>query len=336
MNRSTRSTLTILLTLAGVSAHAEINPIPKQSGFSGFGQLGASYSEVNSNILIGPEKSESQRLGSLNSQASSTGSRADLNLDLRYTFAESRTQLFLGNVIQDALMLDFTQQFGVRREMGDKGIGSVAYVFSGIPGEVWRDPYQTGSDREDTDRSSSGMRLGWDGIWGGPVSATYTYRNIEIDDEHSGDSISWLTNAERAELDRNGESHELNLTYNWRLENGSQLTPGLTYSRNDSDGAAASYDRFGGQLTYALMTRKFSLVTNMLMNRVEYDGVNPVFGRTVEADEWALNATFMWHQLMGVDKLSALVAASYGESDANVDFFDTDLSRISTGLLYRF
>ena len=336
MTRSTRSTLTILLTLAGVGAHAEINPIPKQSGFSGFGQLGVSYSEVNSNILVGPEKSESQRLYSLNSQAASSGSRITPNLDLRYTFAESRTQLFLGNVIQDALMLDFTQQFGVRREMGDKGIGSVAFVFSGIPGQVWEDPYQTGRNRDDTDRSSSGVRLGWDGIWGSPFSATYTYRNIEIDDEHSGESISWLTNAERAELDRNGKSQELGLTYNWRLENGSQLTPGLNYSRHKADGEAASYERFGGQLTYALQTRKFTLVSNMLLNRVEYDGVNPVFDQTVEADEWGLNATFMWHQLMGVEKLSGLVSASYGESDANVDFFDTDLTSISTGLLYRF
>lgn len=336
MNRSTQSALTLLFTLLGVSAHAEINPIPKQSGFSGFGQLGATYSEVNSNILVGSQKDESQRIDSLDSQASSSGSRITPNLDLRYTFAESRTQLFLGNVIQDALMLDFTQQFGVRQEMGNKGIGSVAYVFSGIPGEVWRDPYQTGSDRDDTDRTSSGLRLGWDGIWGSPVSATYTYRSIEIDKEHSGESITWLTDAERAELDRNGDSHELGLTYNWRLENGSQLTPGLTYRRYAADGEAASYDRFGGQLTYALLQRKYSLITNMLVNRVEYDGVNPVFGRTVEADEWALNATFMWHQLLDVDQLSGLVSASYGESDANVGFFDTDLSQVSAGLLYRF
>ena len=336
MNRSTQSALTLLLTLAGVGAHAEINPIPKQSGFSGFGQLGASYNEVNSNVLIGPEQGESERLDSLNGQTGSSGGRPDLNLDLRYTFAESRTQLFLGNVIQDALMLDFTQQFGVRQQMGNKGIGSVAYVFSGIPGEVWRDPYQTGSARDDTDRTSSGGRLGWDGIWGSPVSATYTYRSIEIDQEHSGESIAWLTDAERGELDRNGDSHELGLTYNWRLENGSQLTPGLTYRRYAADGEATSYDRFGGQLTYALMQRKYSLITNMLVNRVEYDGVNPVFGRTVEADEWALNATFMWHQLFGVDPLSGLVSASYGESDANVDFFDADLSQISAGLLYRF
>ncbi len=202
MNRSTRSTLTILLTLAGVSAHAEINPIPKQSGFSGFGQLGASYSEVNSNILIGPEKSESQRLGSLNSQASSSGSRITPNLDMRYTFAESRTQLFLGSVIQDALMLDFTQQFGVRREMGDKGIGSVAYVFSGIAGEVWQDPYQTGSDRQDTDRSSSGVRMGWDGI-GDHYRANWRCIARWID-ECGGDELR----AERSRITKNPQRPE--------------------------------------------------------------------------------------------------------------------------------
>ena len=37
-----------------------------------------------------------------------------------------------------------------------------------------------------------------------------------------------------------------------------------------------------------------------------------------------------------IDKLSALFSASYGESDANVDFFDSDLTRVSAGLLYKF
>jgi hypothetical protein len=128
MNRSTQSALTLLFTLLGVSAHAEINPIPKQSGFSGFGQLGATYSEVNSNILVGSPKGESQRIDSLDSQASSSGSRITPNLDLRYTFAESRTQLFLGERDPGCPDARLHPQFGVRQEMGNKGIGSVAYV----------------------------------------------------------------------------------------------------------------------------------------------------------------------------------------------------------------
>lgn len=331
-----RSALAILLTLMGSYAHAEFNPIPKESGFSGYGLLGGSYTEVNSNVLVGPKKSESQRLSSLDSQASSDGVSPDLNLDLRYTFADSRTQVYLGNLIQDAVTLDFTQQLGVRTEMADKGIGSIAYVFSGIPGQVWSNPYQTGSNREETDRDSQGVRLGWDEIWGTKFAANYTYRKVEIENEQSGAGLPGLTLEERALLDRNGETQALYLSYYWMGKQGGILSPSITYTRNNADGGAASYDRFSGQLSYAWMQPKYSLVTNLVVNQLQYDEVNPVFGEKVDATEWGLNANFFWNKLAGVDKLSAVFSASYGESDANVDFFDSDMTRISAGLLYKF
>lgn len=331
-----RSALAIVLALLGCHAHAEFNPIPKESGFSGYGLVGAGYTDVNSNVLVGPKKSESQRLSSLDSQASSDGVGLDLNLDLRYTFADSRTQVYLGNLIQDAVTLDFTQQLGVRTEMADKGIGSIAYVFSGIPGAVWSDPYQTGSDRDDTDRESQGVRLGWDNIWGSNFAANYTYRQVDIDNEQSGASITSLTAAERAQLDRNGNISAVNLSYNWFGPKGSILSPSVTYTRNEADGDAVSYDRISGQLSYALMQAQYTLITNLVVNQLQYDEVNPVFGEKVDATEWGLNANFFWNKLAGVDKLSAVFSASYGESDANVDFFDGDMSRLRAGLLYKF
>jgi hypothetical protein len=330
-----RSALAILLALVGSHAHAEFNPIPKESGFSGYAMAGGSYSNVNSNVLVGPKKSESQRLNALNSQASSDGTSPLLNLDLRYTFADSRTQVYLGNLIQDAVMLDFTQQFGVRTEMADKGIGSIAYVFSGIPGQAWSDPYQTGSNREETDRDSKGVRVGWDEIWGTKFAANYTYRKIEIEKERSGAGVSALTLAQQAQLDRNGDSQALFLSYYWMGKQGGILSPSVTYTRNNADGGAASYDHFSGQLSYAWLQPEYSLVTNLVVNQVQYDEVNPVFGQKVDATEWGMNANFFWNKLAGVDKLSAVFSASYGESDANVNFFDSDLTRVSAGLMYK-
>lgn len=327
--------LAVSLGLLSQAAMAEMAPIPQQSGFSGFGLLGGSYSNVNSNVVVGPKEESSRRLDSLSSHTGSDGGKADINLDLRYTFADTRTQLFLGNLIQDAVRLDFTQQFGVRQQIGNKGIISGAFVFSGIPGEAWEDPYAVGTERQTTDRKSNGMRLGWDGIWGSQFSANYTVRKIEIEDERSGASLS-LSPAEQALLDRNGNMQSIDLAYNLVGPQGSVLSPMISYSRNDADGKASSYDRTAFQLTYALQQAQYSLVTNFFAGQVEYDAVNPVFGRTVKADEWGVNANLFWHNLWSVKPLSAVFSASYGNSDANVDFFDTELSRISAGLMYRF
>lgn len=178
---------------------------------SGFG-LGGSYSNVNSNVVVGPKES-SRRLDSLSSHTGSDGGEADINLDLRYTFADTRTQLFLGNPDPGcgASRLHPT----VRGASADRrrNILSGAFVFSGIPGEAWEDPYAVGTGRQTTDRKSNSMRLGWDGIWGSQFSANYTVRKIEIEDERSGASLS-LSPAEQALLDRNGNMQSIDLAYN--------------------------------------------------------------------------------------------------------------------------
>lgn len=332
-----RKAILVLGLCGGISVcQAGVNPIPKESGFSGYGALNGSYSKVNSNTLVGSDEKESRYIGSFNDQASSSGYKINPDIDLRYTMAESRTQLYLGTLIQDAVMFDFTQQFGVRKEFGDKGIGSIAYVFSAIPTEVWADPYLTGQNREKSDRDSSGLRLGWDSVWGSNFDFIYTYRDIKLDDERSGSSVAGLSAAELALLQRSGRSDSFELSYNWMGKPGNILTPTLSYRRMDADGTAMSYKRTGAQLTYALLQAKYSLVTNFLVAKVDYDEANPVFGQVTDADEWGVNANFFWHRLWNVDQLSAIFSVAYGESNSKVNFFDTDLSRASVGLLYKF
>jgi hypothetical protein len=61
---------------------------------------------------------------------------------------------------------DFTQQLGLRQEMGDKGIVATSLVFNVMPVELWSDPFATGVDRSATDVKSKGVRFAWDKIWG--------------------------------------------------------------------------------------------------------------------------------------------------------------------------
>ena len=57
------------------------------------------------------------------------------------------------------MRFDFTQQLGLRQEMGDKGIVATSLVFNLMPVEVWSDPFATGVDRSATDLTSKGCAL---------------------------------------------------------------------------------------------------------------------------------------------------------------------------------
>ena len=70
--------------------------------------------------------------------------------------------------------------------------------------------------------------------------------------------------------------------------------------------------------------------------KVDYDEANPVFGKATDADEWGVNVNFFWNKLWNVEQLSAIFSVAYGESDSDVNFYDTDLTNASVGLLYKF
>ena len=112
-----------LLLVGSGSAWAQIEPIPKTSGFSGFAQLGAMYMDVESNMVAGNSLYNvgNSTISSLTASPSSNTDVAPIiNFDLRYTFASTRTQLFLGNALEDFLRLDLTALAGVRQGVSDK------------------------------------------------------------------------------------------------------------------------------------------------------------------------------------------------------------------------
>ena len=53
---------------------------------------------------------------------------------LAYTFAGSRTQVFLGTEVGDLLSFDTAQQLGVKQEIGSLGVLQAGLLFSGTSG----------------------------------------------------------------------------------------------------------------------------------------------------------------------------------------------------------
>lgn len=326
--------LITLAVLSGASAHAEVVRIPQESGFSGYVMGGVGYTDYQSNFFQGPDDDHETHGGLGGGPDDRNAVHAVGGLDLRYTFAETRTQVFLGNLLQDAIRYDFTQQFGVRQELDGKGIVALSYVFNAKDAETWSDPYQNG-DRDDTDMTMDGVRLAWDQIWGSGFNAGYTYQELDLDREKSGESLG-LDARQRALLDRNGTVHQFRFSYDWVIAPNQALRPEVVYSNGDLDGEAVSFDRYLFKLTYGLHRERWSLTANAFAGTTRYSDDNPVFSDRANSDEYGLGASVYRHKLFGVNRLSGIASVALMESESDIRFYDAGMSHVSTGLLYKF
>jgi len=318
-----------------------IEPIPEESGFSGFLNLGAAYMKVETNMVKGTQVFSigDNRIDSIyDGPESESKAIPILNGELRYTFSKSRTQLYVGNQLEDFLRFDYSTLFGVRKEFSDKSIGAISYVTTGITTEVWKDPYVANTKRDDTDRTANGFRLELDKAAGSMFGFQYQWRNVEIDDELSGTlGELGLTPAQISLLDREGEHHRGEVKYTWLLGGGHALVPALRLSRHDLDGDAMAFDRYALILSYAYRAQKYSLVANASVGNQDYDKTNPIYGRTQDDDTYGVGLTAFLHQPFGLPKSYSLVGTlAYHETDSNIDFYDGSVLLAGTSLFYRF
>lgn len=347
----TKALITLhLLTMAGYANAAGPFNIPKESGWSGFVSAGVNVTRNESNLYIGPsgEDGANKQVNSLTSDPSGKNRVSPaFNLDLRYTLGDSGTQFYLGNLIQDTVRLDFSQQLGVRQRIGQSGIVSASYVFSGLPSKVWQDPYALGSNRSDTRRDINGIQLGWQDILGSKFSADYTYRDISIDNENSGQYLltnqdpilgRTLTPHEVNMLNRSGKSQSTKVSYFYSIDSHQYLIPEFRYVDNALDGDAVSNKQYGGLLTYFWQSSdsQYSVVSNLYLGKTNYSESNPVFGQKTDSTDFAANFVLFKNNIFDMPKLSAYAGLAYGDINSDVNFFNTTLTSVTGGLMYRF
>jgi hypothetical protein len=210
MKRLICLTLAALIAMMAVTADFAnaLEPVPKESGFNGFIRPGAGFISFKSNMVasfLGYDLSDKKTNALDSSPDSQSSANILMQFSLGYTFADTRTQLFLGTDLTDLVRFDFSQQLGVKQDIGKFGLILGGFLFSGVPVKVWEDPYVAPNrNRQETDRNSLGGRLVWDKMFGIPLQVQYTYRNIDIDDEKSGE-FPGLVDYKRDLLDRNGD-----------------------------------------------------------------------------------------------------------------------------------
>jgi hypothetical protein len=341
-NFLTITVLTIIL-LFGANLATALEPVPKESGFSGFIRPGVGYMNYKSNMVasfLGFDLSDKKADSLDDSPDSQSTGIALVPFELAYTFAGTRTQLFVGTDLTDLIRFDYTQQAGIKQGIGKLGILEGGVLFSGIPAKVWKDPYLVGQNRDDTKRKSNGGRLTWDRIFGSQLQVRYTYRNIDIDSEKSGDSISSLTSGERKRLDRNGDRHLGEIWYRFNFAQKHWLAPSFTYTNNDLDGDAMAGDAYDFQLTYSYFGNPFTFITNGFIGKADYDKRNPIFDKTRDDDRFGITTQLLYKNpwdwsLFGSNPMNFYISAAFVETDANIDFYDQEALFTTAGVFFK-
>lgn len=326
-----------LLALVGQTVLA-IEPIPKESGWNGYLSPALSAMTFRDNQVAGAGRLEigNERIESLTEEPEKQ-SAASLSMaaEVGYAFTEQGLYVFLGNRLEDFLRLDNGSALGARLEVDGVGILEASALFSSIPTEVWADPFLTGADRVETDRTSRGGRLGLADILGTRLETRLTVRSMEVEDERSGESLD-LSDAERALLARSGDFASLELLYPWMLNERHLLVPAVEVGLYDADGEAMS--RTGGSLmlTHAYRQGRYRLVSNLSLRQARFDEDNPVFGKKQDEDEVMLSTTGFYAKLFDIPGLSGMASLLYAKRNAQITFYDGEATVVSLGVLYNF
>lgn len=340
-NVLTAAGLTIMLLL-GANLATALEPIPKESGFGGFIRPGVGYLDFKSNMVasfLGFDLSKETIHSLDDSPNSQTTGIVMVPFSLAYTFAGTRTQLFLGTDLTDLIRFDFAQQFGVKQEIGKLGILQGGILFSGIPAKVWKDPYVVNQNRDETSRTSNGGRVAWDRIGGSDLQLQYTYRKIDISSEKSGNFLG-LTGAEKNLLERDGDRHIGEVVYRFRFAKKHTLNPAFIYTYDDRDGDAMKNNAYDFQLTYGYLGDTFAFTGNAFIGWADYDDQNPIYDRKQDDDRYGIQGALYYKnpwdwRLFGSNPMSFFVNAAYAETDSNIDFYDQELKMVSGGVFFR-
>jgi hypothetical protein len=336
------------LLAAMVSGAQAITPIPKESGFSGFINLGVASGQVESNTVAKVAGADLGKDGINNIGGSANAENVVLPVaagEVSYTFASTGTQLFLGTLLEDFVRFDSSTRGGVRQSMGGVGVASFSLLTTPITGaKTWNDPFITRDQgkRTTTDREAHGVRIAWDRIFGTGLEIRYSWRDQHVDNDRIGESLVGatgpygITAREQRDLLRDGDLTSTEALYAFKLSEGSILVLTARYNENQLDGDALSYDGFAGEVNWAKKSGHWRFVTNVSYGQYEAKGVNPIYDENGDFYRAGGSFTVFYAEPFGLKHWNANGGVIYFEENNDIDFLDQKVAIAQLGMMYRF
>jgi hypothetical protein len=319
-----------------------VDNIPETSGFSGFFLAATGAFDVSSNVIYGGspllDDVANKQIESIFDSPSSQSAPALLVAgELNYTFSSTRTQLFLGNRLEDLLRLDVVYGVGVRQELPDKGILALSALLTPTDLKLWSDPYVEDQDRVKTDLDQPGVRLRWGRMFKTGLEFTAQYRQYRFDEERSGDWLigeGRLSPAEQPLLDRNGSIWRAQFLYRIKAGKHHVFEPTVRYTNWDLDGEAMAHAGPTLQLTYLYIKPRLVVDVNVVAHTHEADTAHPAYGTVLEANRYAAGIT-AFYDLFKAKRWRALASVDIVRESANIEFFDSRVNAFYVGAIWR-
>ena len=327
----------VILTTGLASAQG---PIPRESGFSGYIEVLGAYISTDSQLNTDNENKITQ---SLDGPGERTGNLRALPLGLiGYTFAEQRTQVFLGALPENVSRGRFQVEVGARHELADGTELRASMVpWTPIEQETWEDPFVVGRGRERTDVSTLGAKFEARRIIDSPWTVKYDWLQNDVDAERSGTFLlSQQARGLRADdlstLDRDADRHRVSAEYAFKITPKSRLTPIVEYTYADASGDAYSYQALSPKLSYIYFSGSLQASITASFESSWYDGTHPVFDETREETQLGIFAILGYKNPFGFKDFRVDWFSGYFNNSANIDFYDSSSFVTAVGLGYVF
>jgi hypothetical protein len=177
-------------------------------------------------------------------------------------------------------------------------------------------------------------------VLGSAFELTFSYRDISIDTERSGEGVTSVACDASCQdlLRRDGDQYSFDVSYLYRLGEGQRhlVRPMVRYTIDDREGEAISSDGYRLQLSYIFLGQGYTVASNLVYGGSSHDARNPIFGARTDADGFAVDTTLFYRLPIESGRWQAVGSVLWGESDSDVAFHDNEIFMVSLGVMYRF
>jgi len=209
----------------------------------------------------------------------------------------------------------------------DRGVLDVSVSFFPFD-EEWKNPFQTGIDRQDTDVTRLGIKLAWKKILNTGLDVDLRAETIDVQDDEIGELFGSLR--------RDGNTYSVSVSYTLRPARSLSLKPELSFRRGDLDGESNSYDGYAASVMLIYAKRRYMLMPRLFYGVRNYDKSHPVFDKKRDDHSWGAILMATYFSPFDLEGYFVRGFLGYAETNSNVTFFDTEGNFAGVTLGYSF
>ncbi|WP_375058673.1 DUF2860 domain-containing protein [Vibrio alginolyticus] len=226
----------------------------------------------------------------------------------------------------DVAVVTLAFQQGYQHELPSGTVLDISYLPTVLKSETWRNPYQVGTARKETDVDGNAYRFQIKGLIDKNFNLDLAYAEKDIEQEEVTDRS----------LARDASLYYVKGDYRISLNQTSMLQPAFTYINQDADGKAESFDSYGFDISWFKFINRHRLALTAGYAWKDYQAASQTFAKTRNDDTVSLFAAYEYQNVFDWQNWSFISLAGYSQTESNITFFDEEKYMIFVGAVYRF